>query len=416
MTDTTRSGYLRREVAVLCVTEITAWGALFYALPVAAGTIAAERDWPLTLVLGAFTVAQLVAGLGGFWVGRHIDRVGPRGVMSVGSLLGAAALLAIGHARTPFEFYVAWALAGVAMSATLYAPAFAAITGWTRGDRRLRLRALTAVTLVAGLASTVFAPLTAWLLGPLGWQHTYVVLAAFVAVTAVAHAWGLREPWPVAVPGVANVGGPDRDGPIELEPFRRSDFWMLVAGMTLAGFAVSAVVVNLVPMLTEHGVGVREAAAVLGVGGAGQVAGRLFYRRIAGVTSSWARTWVVLAVVALTTVGLAEIHRPLVVVGALSFLGGAARGLFTLVQATSVSERWGPLGYGARNGILSGATMGAAAFAPWVGALLAVVVGGYGAAFWCLAAVAVLGAILVRPPGRLTPQAIARTGSRSQVP
>ena len=131
MTDTTRSGYLRREVAVLCVTEITAWGALFYALPVAAGTIAAERDWPLTLVLGAFTVAQLVAGLGGFWVGRHIDRVGPRGVMSVGSLLGAAALLAIGHARTPFEFYVAWAFAGVAMCATLYAPAFAAITGWT---------------------------------------------------------------------------------------------------------------------------------------------------------------------------------------------------------------------------------------------------------------------------------------------
>ena len=104
------------------------------------------------------------------------------------------------------------------------------------------------------------------------------------------------------------------------------------------------------------------------------------------------------------------------VVGALSFLGGAARGLFTLVQATAVSERWGPQGYGARNGILSGATMGAAAFAPWVGALLAVAVGGYGAAFWCLAAVAVLGAILVRPPGRFTPRAMARTGSRSPVP
>ena len=166
--------------------------------------------------------------------------------------------------------------------------------------------------------------------------------------------------------------------------------------------------VNLVPMLSENGVGVGEAAAVLGVGGVGQVAGRLFYRHIASVTSSWARTWVVLAVVALTTVGLAEIHRPLVVVGALSVLGGAARGIFTLVQATAVSERWGPHGYGARNGILSGATMGAAAFAPWVGALLAVAVGGYGAAFWCLAALAVLGAILVRPPGRVTPRVVAR--------
>ena len=64
---------LRREVAVVCATEITTWGALFYALPVAARTIAADRDWPLPQVLGAFTVAQLVAGLCGVWIGRHID-------------------------------------------------------------------------------------------------------------------------------------------------------------------------------------------------------------------------------------------------------------------------------------------------------------------------------------------------------
>ena len=114
-------------------------------------------------------------------------------------------------------------------------------------------------------------------------------------------------------------------------------------------------------MLTEHGVGVREAAAVLGVGGAGQVAGRLFYRRIAGVTWSWARTWVVLAVVALTTVGLAEIHRPLVVVGALSFPGrggprdcsrssrrpqsrsGGARSATALATASCPGPRWAPL-------------------------------------------------------------------------
>ena len=119
---------------------------------------------------------------------------------------------ASGWRETPLEFYLAWTLAGIAMSATLYAPAFAAITGWTRGDDRLRLRALTAVTLVAGLASTVFAPLTGWLLAPLGWQQTYVVLAAFVAATAVAHAWGLREPWPVAAPDVATAGDPTATG------------------------------------------------------------------------------------------------------------------------------------------------------------------------------------------------------------
>jgi hypothetical protein len=138
---------------------------------------------------------------------------------------------------------------------------------------------------------------------------------------------------------------------------------------------------------------------VLGVGGVGQVAGRLFYVRLANATAAWSRARVVLGVVAVTTVALAEVHRPLVVVATLSFLGGTARGVFTLVQATAVSDRWGPHGYGARNGILSGATLAAAAFAPWAGALMAVVLGGYGPAYWCLAAAAAAAALLVRPPG-----------------
>ena len=400
----TRDRGLRREVAVLCATEITTWGALFYALPVAAGTIAADRGWPLPQVLGAFTVAQLVAGLCGFWVGRHIDLVGPRRVMTLGSILGAAALLAVGLSRTSFEFYLAWIAAGAAMSATLYPPAFAAITGWTRGDYQRRLRALTAVTLVAGLASTAFAPLTACLLGPLGWRQTYFVLAALVAATAAAHAWGLREPWPEAGRARAFAAEADRDKAFGHHDFRQSDYWPLVVGMTLAGFSVSAVVVNLVPMLTEHGLSVREAAAVLGVGGIGQVAGRLFYSRLAAVTTPWTRTRALLAVVALTSIGLGEIHQPLVIVAALSFVGGTARGLFTLVQATAVSDRWGSHRYGARNGILSGATLAAAAFAPWVGALIAVALGGYSPAFLCLAAGTMFAALLIRPPSRRSPR------------
>ena len=89
-------------------------------------------------------------------------------------------------------FYAGWGLVGLAMSAILYAPAFAAITGWAGNDVHHRIRALTAVTLVAGLASTVFAPLTAWSLVALGWRATYLVMAAIVAATAAAH-WGAAQ-------------------------------------------------------------------------------------------------------------------------------------------------------------------------------------------------------------------------------
>ena len=106
------------------------------------------------------------------------------------------ALLAVASSTSLPAFYAGWVLAGLAMSATLYAPAFAAITGWAGTDVRRRIRALTAVTLVAGLASTVFAPLTAWLLGLLDWRATYLVMAALVGATAAAHWWGLRTQWP----------------------------------------------------------------------------------------------------------------------------------------------------------------------------------------------------------------------------
>ena len=84
-------------------------------------------------------------------------------------------------------------LVGVAMAGTLYPPAFAALTRW--GGAR-RVRALTTLTLVAGLASTVFVPLATALDAWLGWRTAYVVLLGVLAlVTVPLHWWGLDRPW-----------------------------------------------------------------------------------------------------------------------------------------------------------------------------------------------------------------------------
>jgi MFS family permease len=391
-------------VVVLCATEITNWGALVYAFIVASSTIAATQGWQLTHLLGAFTVAQLVAGLAGVWVGRRIDAVGPRAVMTAGSILGAISLGVVATSTSLPAFYAGWMLAGIAMSAILYAPAFAAVTGWAGTDVHRRIRALTAVTLVAGLASTVFAPLTAWLLGALDWRATYLVMAALVAATAAAHWWGLRKPWPGTQTQIAGQGQAREDE--APQPFRTCEFRLLVAAMALGGFCVHAVVVNLVPLLLENGLSLGTAATVMAVGGVGQVAGRLFYGRLDAITGPASRAWVTLGLVAVSTVAFAEIRSPWVLVAVVSFVGGTARGMFTLVQATAVSDRWGPTAYGARNGVLSGATMGASALAPWAGSFLADHVGGFAMAFWMLAAGMLVAATGIRPTaGRRAPQA-----------
>jgi MFS family permease len=379
---------LRRVVRVLSYTEIVSWGVLFYAFMVLATAVRDREGWPLTHLMAVFTMAQVVAAAAGLWVGRRLDRDGPRVVMTAGSALGVVAVLAVALSPGFTWFVAAWVLMGVAMSATLYAPAFTVLTHWA-GSRRVR--ALTVVTLVAGLASTVFGPLAALLEDAGTWRTSYLVLAVPLATTVAAHWWGLREPWTPAVPAE-----PDRRaGPDAGSLLRTPEFGLLVAAFMLAGFCVYAAVVNLVPLLTEGGLTPLVASVALGLGGVGQVAGRLFYERLVAPIPVRPRPVVVVAAASATTLALAGSAHWAVVVCVVSFAAGVARGIFTLIQATAVSDRWGTRDFGARSSVLGGGVMVTAAFAPWLGALLASLVGGYDGAFVVVAVAGALSAVVL---------------------
>jgi MFS family permease len=373
---------LRRVLAVLCVTEITSWGVLYYAFPVLAPSIAADTGWSLPTITAAFSAGLVVSALVGIPAGRWLDRIGPRPVMTAGSVLAAPAVLGIAWAPSLPVFFGAWVLAGVAMAGTLYPPAFAAVTRWW-GPRRVV--GLTVLTLLAGLASTIFAPLTAALLDGLGWRDTYLVLAVVLAVVTIpAHLVGLRGPWPDAEPPRLGEGA----GPV----VRSRAFLFLVAAIGLGSFTAFAVVVNQVPLLIERGLSTAAAAWALGLGGLGQVLGRLGYGRLAAVLGVRARGVVVLGLSAAATALLALVPGPDGLLVAAAVLAGAVRGIFTLLQATAVTDRWGAAHYGRLNGIVSAPAMLATAVAPWAGAALAGPLGGYPAVFLVLAGIAVLAA------------------------
>jgi MFS family permease len=378
---------LRLVVRVLAYTEIVSWGVLFYAFVVLATAVRDREGWPLAHLMAVFTMAQVVAAAAGLWVGRRLDRDGPRVVMTAGSVLGVVAVVAVAVAPAFPWFVAAWVLMGVAMSATLYAPAFTVLTHWAGHQR---VRALTVVTLVAGLASTVFGPLAALLEGLGSWRSAYLVLAVPLASTVAVHWWGLRDAWTPA--GPRERGGPGRppDGLL-----RTPEFGLLVAAYMLAGFCVYAAVVNLVPLLTEGGLTPLVASVALGIGGVGQVAGRLFYERLLAPVPVRPRTVAVVGAASTTTLALAGTAHWAAVACAVSFAAGVARGIFTLVQATAVSDRWGTRDFGARSSVLAGGVMVTAAFAPWFGALLAGGLGGYDGAFAVLAVGGGLSAVVL---------------------
>jgi MFS family permease len=385
----------RRVLVTLCLTQLIGWGVLYYAFSVFQHDIAAGTGWSPTRIAGAFTLGQVTAAFGGVLVGRLLDERGPRAVMTTGSVLALGSLSVVATAPSQLVFTLGWLGTGTAMAATLYGPAFAAITGWFGGD--VRLRALATLTIVGGLASTVFAPLTAGLHQHLDWRQTYLTLTVVLATTVPLHWFGLRDRWTQ----------PDRQRRRHQasQVVRSRAFLVLAAGLAVTGMCATAAVVNLVPLLREQGVGLQTAGFALALGGVGQVLGRLGHLRLATHLTPDTRLASVVGTLAVTTalLGLVATTYALVVV---VLLAGAARGSLTLLRATAVTDRWGPRDYGRLSGTLALPVSLASAAGPWVGAQLAAWLGGYAASFLALAAVnalAVAAFLAARAPTREHP-------------
>lgn len=376
---------LRRVLAALCLTEITSWGILYYAFPVLSVSISRDTGWSITVIVAAFSVSQLIAAAVGIPVGRVLDRHGPRWVMTTGSVLAVPAVVAIATAPTIPVFFAGWVLAGVAMGAVLYPPAFAALTRWY-GDGHVK--ALMILTLAAGLASTVFAPISAALDDRFDWRTTYLVLALILAtVTIPGHIWGLRGPWPEPVRLAGAHPGDFRNA------VRSPAFLALAIALAAGAFAASAGVFNLVLLLIERGFSPGLAALTLGLGGAGQVVGRLFYLPFAARTTVRMRTVSVIAVAGLSTAGLGLTGVATVLIG-LAIGAGLVRGIFTLIQATAITDRWGREHYGRLSGIMSAPIVIAMALGPWAGSVLSMWSGSNAHAYLILGAVAVVAAAI----------------------
>lgn len=384
---------MRKVLVTLCVSVTIAYGVLYYAFTVLAPQIADDTGWSSTAVTAAFSAGSLFGAFAGIVAGRVLQRRGPRVVMTAGSILGTVAVTVIATAPSLPVFVAGWLLAGAASAGTFYPPAFAALTHWF-GTRRVQ--AITTLTLVAGFSSTVFAPLTALLGDQIGWRHTYLVLAAVMLVTtAPAHAVMLRLPWDPASPARDATGRGRSDRRI----LTSRTFVLLAISGALTSLVMYTSLVHLVPLLLDHGMSVQLAAWALGLSGAGQVLGRLLYPALDRRLAPNPRAALVIVLLSVAVVAVAVIPAPVPALIGIAVVAGAARGLFTLIGATVVSDHWGPERYAALNGVYSAPLGVAAALSPAFGSGVAALAGSHTALFVVLGVLGVLAAGLVMMSG-----------------
>lgn len=384
-------------VVVLCITQLVGWGVLFYAMPVALEVMSADTGWSRSGISGAFTAGLIVSAFVGVPMGWLVERFGPRLLMVVGSLLTLPPILLISRAESLTELTIGWMLCGIAMPALFYQVAFAACAGWLGKDR---VKGITAVTLVGGVSSTIFAPLTNVLIEGYGWRTMWVILGVLLVVVLVPLQWFFLTPrWTPVRKSTTGIGV----GPI----VRSGRFIALSASVTiftLCGFAVTLTIVSL---MTERGFSHAFGAIVLGVVGLGQLLGRLGFGRFSAPGVRSIRNIVIVASLVSSTLLLVVVAGPVWAVVAIAILFGAARGAGTLMHATAVVEVWGPERYGALVGVFGMPITLAQALSPWIGAALAGVLGSFAAmdvAMAIAAAIAGVGIYLttrVRPSDRL---------------
>lgn len=390
---------LQRALVALCVTQITSWGILYYALPVALAAVTADTGWTPTTVTAAFSTGLIVSAIAGVPVGRLIDRRGPRLVMTAGSVLAVPSLVVIALAPNLAIFFAGWVLAGLAMSGVLYPPAFAALTRWY-GPRRVR--ALTTVTLAGGLASTVFAPVTNLLLHQLSWRATFLVLAGVIAVVTVPlHALLLTPRWPAAGSAAGPAAGRSTTAGAGVRTIVRSREFLLLSGsLTVTAFGLFAASLTLIPLLTGRGFSPSLAAVAFGLIGVGQLLGRIGFAPLGAHTSPSTGAGIILGASAVSVALLAVLPGPAGLLIAVAVLLGVTRGATTLLQATVVADRWGTARYGTLAGYFIAPITVASALAPWAGTAIASVIDSYPVTDAILAVLVAAAAVTVSVSGR----------------
>ena len=343
-------------ISALGIAQIISWGSLFYAIGVLGTPMRTELGVTDLFLFTAFTGGLLVSGTIAPFMGRLIDRRGGRFVLSVGTLMGAAAMATLAAAPNAAVMVAGWLIAGAAMAACLYDPAFATLSQHTGPSYR---KSVTALTLFGGFASTVFWPLSHLLLEAWGWRTTFAIYAGMHLFICLPIHQVMVPRHSAAVRAQAAAAGAQVS-----RGFSDPRLFWFAASVAIATFIFGVIAVHLITLLTTAGLTQAQAVTVSMLVGPLQVAGRVvemtLSNRVRAVTVGiFSFVLMLLALVALIAVDGFGVAAILFVVAY-----GVGNGVLTIVKGTAPVELFGREGLGGLLGYVSRAGLYAKAIAP----------------------------------------------------
>ena len=347
-------------VVAIGTAQTLAWASSYYLPAVLADSMAASVGVTPTFVFAAFSVSLVLMSFLGPAIGRHIDEFGGRKVLVSSAIVLPLGLVLLAVAQGPWSLAFAWIVLGLGMALGLYDTAFAALAAMYGHDARVPI---TGITLMAGFASTLGWPLSAWLDHAIGWRGACLVWAGVhVAITLPCYLAGVPRHLQRVAPAAASDAAVPESRPVA----PRYAMPLMAFAFAIIAFVGTAMAAHLPRLLQDTGATAAAAIAAAALVGPAQVAARF-------VEFLTAHRWQPHPIhVARLSTALHPIGAGILVAAGgsgfatpvFTLLHGAGNGLLTIARGTLPLAMFGPTGYGFRQGLIGSAARLAQAGAP----------------------------------------------------
>jgi MFS family permease len=324
-------------VGALSVAQMVSWGTCYYGFAVLLPELEKAFSASRTSVSFAFTLSLLAGGIAAFGAGRAMQSGKYRQLMCAGSLVAGIGFLSLALAQTLWQVGLAWIIIGISNAATLYSPAFALLTRVFPNDYRARI---TTLTLLGGLASTVFWPLQSFFVTELGWRSNCFIAAAFHwAICLPIHWWFIPK-----LDSKPSSSGQASVTPVvtKLTPTQRKTVLLVISYMVFESLVQSGIGAHLLQIMASRGLSIIEAVTIASCFGLIQTLARGVILKLGSkISAGNLARWVVLIAPASLLI-LLFAKQSIFLALLFALLYGIGNGLSTIVRGTAIADLLSP--------------------------------------------------------------------------
>jgi MFS family permease len=340
-------------------------------------SIVEEFGWSRTAFSAVLSVNAVIGALLAPLWGRLVDRHGPRGVVPVGAAIVGLSMVLLSNMRSMLEAYLLYILLAFGAGGKSLVPISTALSQWFNRRRGLAI----GITLVgAGVGGVALAPVASVLDREFGWRTGYLSLGILIWVVLIPllllvlrrrpEEMGLLpdgddRPDSLAEAEDPAAVAPEPAGLSLREAVRTRTFWLIALGFMLPMFAGRAIMIHLVPIITDAGVSPHKAATAYGLTVGLSVFGRFGFGYAADKFSKrhiFALCYLIQAVGICFLIGM-EYVGPTVLLGFIIIFGCSYGGGLSLAPLL-IAENFGVASMGVIFGALGIAGMVGGALGP----------------------------------------------------